>query len=79
MSVSGAWQHEQEKKMQTWLLYCSAETRLVMKKIKSDNGYAFCSAKSEEWARKQGIYSMFSAPYHTEADGSAELAIRNIK
>lgn len=49
------------------------------KTIVADNGPAFRSENLKNWALQRNVKLCFSAPYHPEANGLAERAIRYIK
>lgn len=49
------------------------------KVIVIDNGPAFRSDHLKRWADERNIELRFTAPYHPEANGLAERAIRDVK
>lgn len=50
-----------------------------VKVIVTDNGPAFRNDRLKRWADERNIELRFTAPYHPEANGLAERAIRDVK
>lgn len=51
----------------------------IPKQVVSDNGPPFTSKLFKDFLTSNGVYQMFSAPYHPASNGAAENAVKIIK
>ncbi|XP_037293178.1 uncharacterized protein K02A2.6 isoform X1 [Manduca sexta] len=49
------------------------------RQIVSDNGPPFTSGEFAQFVRNDGIYHIFTAPYHPSSNGAAENAVKTLK